>query len=588
MISKNAVACKYLNLCITRLAYLLFILIIFNCSEPMAPTVIEQNYYTNHYVTNFIVEEGVFAVTNNYVYSNTLVVYSNFSVNGTNLLIVSSNVYYLTNTTGDSETESGHSAESFTAMAEYSTYSNAVRVHWEQVDSAYTYQVYKSYDASSYIYIGDTTGLSFYDKDPMKDAPNPYYTYVYYRLRAVFPGGEYSDYSIYSWGRPGILAPTATLTSDAEKLTLNWKQVEGADSYLLQKSSDRQNYFHLIETSNTQYVDRNTLPGTQYYYRISSKSVILGKGTYNSVYGSLALSEVNNLQIENIQNDENLLTWNPLPSADYYEIHRSALPDRSSTLISSQTSNHFQDTNLQSAFYYYDVYAVAVNGLRSSPTRASMKTGPLQILSFNTWTRTDIFNAGDVHWLRFPSVSGGRYNIYFDDNSGSLTLNGRVRYYNSDLTRSIDYSYGNVSSPDTITVSSSNVFVAVYGHSADDTGTASVKVTPFVNFQVTRGDTNLSLNWHDTGAPEYFVFRSTSPLGDFLQIGSSISNSFIDDTAGYGLFYYKVSTINGDPASSAIDYGYTKLLAPTLVEVSLNQAFGISLSWNSVNKAVDY
>jgi formylglycine-generating enzyme required for sulfatase activity len=95
-----------------------------------------------------------------------------------------------------------------------------------------------------------------------------------------------------------------------------------------------------------------------------------------------------------------------------------------------------------------------------------------------------------------------------------------------------------------------------------------------------------------TGADKYFIARSPTTSGPYVDIGSNTILSFDDLSAAIQVtYYYKVRAFSasaGFGAYSISNDGHAGILPPSNLSVSLNNLYFINLSWTKVQNAQNY
>lgn len=75
-----------------------------------------------------------------------------------------------------------------------------------------------------------------------------------------------------------IASPALRITTVSGRPKITWNSVSGAKLYWVFRSTDGKKFFHIKETKNTSYIDKNVKPGTKYYYKV--QAVVLYNGTF--------------------------------------------------------------------------------------------------------------------------------------------------------------------------------------------------------------------------------------------------------------------------------------------------------------------
>jgi len=103
---------------------------------------------------------------------------------------------------------------------------------------------------------------------------------------------------------------------------------------------------------------------------------------------------------------------------------------------------------------------------------------------------------------------------------------------------------------------------------------------------------SVSIGWSTvSGATGYYIYRSTSIVGPYEQIGTSTSTLYKDDGLSDGTtYYYKIAGYNGEGIGSQSSYivATTLPVAPTGVTAIASSSNSITISWSAVKGATGY
>jgi len=103
---------------------------------------------------------------------------------------------------------------------------------------------------------------------------------------------------------------------------------------------------------------------------------------------------------------------------------------------------------------------------------------------------------------------------------------------------------------------------------------------------------SISIGWGiASGATGYYIYRSTSLVGVYEQVGSSATTSYTDNNLSDGTtYYYRISSHNNKGEGSQSNYiqATTQPVAPTGVTATVSSTASIIVSWSSVTSAISY
>lgn len=257
---------------------------------------------------------------------------------------------------------------------------------------------------------------------------------------------------------PGVQPPAAApsklsgeLTADAS-VSLNWTLVDGADAYLIYRSSSMDPVLRAVASSETAgYTDKAVEKGVAYRYQVSAlnaggESPLSGEVevfTFDasqpapSAPADLSVAAARSLSVE--------LEWTPAAGALSYTIYRAAGPDGTYSKIGTTSAAAYTDKTVSpSTAYSYKVTATgiggesAASGIVAATTKApvvlpdapgGLKAGEASTSSFaiewNPSTGAESYNIyrkadGEESFAKIDSVTG----VSYVDDSVSVSSTG--------------------------------------------------------------------------------------------------------------------------------------------------------------------
>lgn len=275
------------------------------------------------------------------------------------------------------------SLSSSTPTGLYTTAGNTkATIGWTAVSGAISYNIKRSTTSGGpYQFVANTPSSSYTDSNLVNGSA------YYYVVSAVTGSGE-SPNSFQAVVTP-VYTPDPPVTPTGltgmprdSQITLQWNQVQGADSYNVLRSSDGGITYTnaALGLTTTTYTDGGLTDGTTYYYAVQSQNVggVSTKSIPLLIAPVSALASPAGLAVVS-GNNKASLTWNSVTGATYYTVKRSTLSGRSYTHVASNlTSPSFTDlTVVNGSTYYYVVSA-------SSAQTESMNSDQVRVIPFNT------------------------------------------------------------------------------------------------------------------------------------------------------------------------------------------------------------
>ncbi len=257
---------------------------------------------------------------------------------------------------------------------------SAASLHWDPVEAATAYLVYRSSPDAPYLRsIATTTEPRFGDQNLTAGVPYSY------RIAAVNAGGESAqsdpmDLAYHNDSPP----PAAPGTPDAEarsySVDLSWSEVEGAVGYAVERASDGGEFAVIARTARPGFTDGAVQPSTSYRYRV----ITLGAGGESGPSGPVDVTtngplelpaKPANPRVKKIEHSSVSLKWAEVTDAQTYLVQRQADGDSDFESIASVTRNGFvADAPTSATGYSYRIVAENERGSSepSDPVRAAV------------------------------------------------------------------------------------------------------------------------------------------------------------------------------------------------------------------------
>lgn len=155
------------------------------------------------------------------------------------------------------------------------------------------------------------------------------------------------------------------------KIKIKWSKTNGANEYVLYRSTSKDSGFHKIfQTKNTySYMDEQRIAGQIYYYRLSAYTAGRTKRADSKITKGRSLDKVTLNEISNLSGSRKLtLQWKRVKGATGYQIQRKNKTGAYQTIATvNGAKTSFTDKKLTGGkIYTYKVRAVDANGGRGN------------------------------------------------------------------------------------------------------------------------------------------------------------------------------------------------------------------------------
>lgn len=265
-------------------------------------------------------------------------------------------------------------------------------------------------------------------------------------------------------GKGGPELPSLTglkiTNNTATAISLGWDSVQGADGYVILRSTSPTGPFDVISEilTKTEYTDPNVKPGTTYYYQaaaVLNGTVQPGKDTLQAIPGQESDSTGGDFPspagLTAVSSPVGItVSWRPVPEATQYILYRSS-DGRQYEEIAAVSGTSYQDVSMSGASTWYKVAAKkgdkvsnqsppvkvgggATDSIPSAPTLSLKPAGQGSIQL--SWTATTgavtyvVERSSVSSWQEIAKVTGTGYT---DSNlSANAAYSYRVRAVDSD------------------------------------------------------------------------------------------------------------------------------------------------------------
>ncbi len=216
------------------------------------------------------------------------------------------------------------------------------------------YLIYRAAsDSSEYsTRIGSSTTTTFTDTLAL-----PGKTY-YYWIKACDVNQRCSALSTSDSGWSLLEEVTNLQASDGtseDHVSLSWDPVNGATRYVINRNTTNSApWWHLAEVTGESHDDTSADVGTEYYYRVEACTDDRCSSASASDTGWRNIAPATILSASDGEYDQVSLSWDPVGSADHYEVYRAeSSGGAKTTLESNQSGAAYVDTSMTPGDTYY-------------------------------------------------------------------------------------------------------------------------------------------------------------------------------------------------------------------------------------------
>lgn len=477
--------------------------------------------------------------------------------------------------------------------------SEKLRITWETVKNAESYEVYRS-DAKNGAYTKIATVAGDTYDDTKLDAQKEYY----YKVRAVFSDGEVSEDSNVYAASPLAKPQVASVVSKSSgRLCVSWGQVEGASKYEVYRSDAQDGSYKKIAVVNGQdevsYMDGNIEMQKDYYYKVRARGGDAnGFGGYSNVLSGWAIQPSEIVSVSSKTSTSLLVRWKKVPNIYAYRIQRSTSAKKGyatvATIKSGDTISYVDKKLKKGITYYYRILAInRVNG-KNGVSSYSKPVGESTISPTSIqYVRSKNSKSMEIKWVRDPNAYLYRIKRSDKENGTYVKVadvkgNKNVTYVDTSISPGKKYYYA------VQTIAKKNKVNNYSSNSAPvgrrNLGSVNVKSLYSQN-------NGIQITWEAvTSANGYQIVRSDNKKGPYKQVVKLKGKSslvYTDTNVEVGKpYYYKVRALRTGTVTGYGSYTGAKekwmLDSPKGVKVSSQRADRVKLSWSKKTGADGY
>lgn len=464
-----------------------------------------------------------------------------------------------------SEIVSGRTAKIPSGLAVQSRNSTTLRISWKADSKASGYVIRRATSRNgTYKKIATVSGGSknYYDDKSVKENK----TY-YYKIQAYNKNNGVKGYSGYGSAANGKTVKKTSITrivsTSSTKQTISWKKVDGANGYVIYRSTSKDGKYEKIKTitsrNTTSYKDTGLKAGTKYYYKVRTRNKVNGKtgyGTDSVIRSARAGKRAEITGVTGSTGTKITISWKKVTDAASYDIYRSTSEKGTYKKIGSASASDtsYTDSKLKMTKKYYYKVEARIKGYKATGTSglSKIKSGyPVRRTSITSIAANENGQI-EIKWNKIKDTKG--YQIYRSTSaSGTYSLIQTVSsykttsYVDTTATAGATYYYK-------IVLINKYDGKTIYGK--DSSVVSFMLLSPPANVTVTSvSESQLDVSWSAvTGATGYVIYRSTELNGTYTEIGaigSPAVTSYSDLTVTKDVtYYYKIKAIGANNNSS--------------------------------------
>ncbi len=483
--------------------------------------------------------------------------------------------------------------------------SKSLRVRWEPVNNAVSYQVYRSTKKTgSYKKMAELSENTYNDKN-LKAG-----TTYYYKVRAIYSDGKKSSFSSIHSAKT-LAAPqiTSIVSRSNGRLKITWKPVDKAKQYELLRSTKKNGNFQKVATISKKagetFIDLNLKTQKKYYYKVRARGGEKnGYSSYSAVSFGWAVKKTAITSVSSKSSTSLLVKWKKVDNAYAYRIQRSTSKKGTYKTVAEvkDGKTSYVDQNLKAKKnYYYKVQVInRVNGKNGASGYCSPTAGKTITGTTITYVRSKSSGSMELKWKKAADAFAYRIKRSLKKDSGYKKI---AEVLGSNVTTYVDKE-ADAGKRYYYTVETIVKQNGVKGYSGDSKPKSAVNLQK-IKITSTRVDNGgIILNWEKiSGANGYQVMRSAnkdSGFEEIAKINKAELTSFTDwDVSAGARYFYRVRALcDGTYTGYGSNCKTTEkwmLRAPDGLQVKTvsssvtpDTPAQIMLSWNKVDGANSY
>jgi len=407
--------------------------------------------------------------------------------------------------------------------------------------------------------------------------------------------------------KPAAPASVKAAAVSTNAIQVTWNSVSGVDLYVVYRAlTPDGTYSSVGKVIDAAFKDTALAQATAYYYKIAAKNDC-GEGARSTLATATTLACTNpatptNVKAEALSAISIKVSWDLIPAATVYEVHRSTSGSGTYEFIDTTISNTYTNTGLQlSSTHYYKIIAKNECGKSalSDPASATTNACPKPAAPTNVNAEAKSSSSIEVTWDTVATAI--TYKIYRSAAStgtyspvGNTSGNSSTSWTDEGLELAKTYYYTVVAESECEESAQS-----IYGFAT----TANCGSKPGVPTNIKAealSPTDVQVSWDAvSGARTYSVYtdqKNLSGSGYYL-VASKVTGTtvIISSRQPSTIYHFKVSAVN-DCGESEMSTNFAEattlacdlpiLPRPTGITATALSAKSVAISWNPVDGAV--
>lgn len=398
--------------------------------------------------------------------------------------------------------------------------------------------------------------------------------------------------------------PTISYTQSKKggKLKVKWSAVDGATSYKVYRSTEKDgDYTELATvTGTTSYTDTSVKVGKKYYYKVCAVFSNGTVGSLSAAVSGVALDKATITSVVSKSKNKIQITWKKVSGASGYYVYRknesTGSFEQVATVTGGSVLSYVDGVSKNNTKYTYKVKAYNVSGStigegKNSDPKSGKAIAKPVISSITSLSQSAL----TVKWKKVGGADGYIVKRSTSQNGTYTTVKtitnaDTLSYKDTKVEAGVTYYYKIEAYDDTYGTKG-------YSGNSSPLGGKTIAKTK-IKTVTSVSATTLKITWNKTsGAYGYLVKRSTSKNGTYTTIAtlkSESKTSYQDKNVSTGKkYYYKVETMVDN--NGTIGYGgnsspmYGKTIEKTSISsVMAKNSTTVIVTWKKNADAYGY